>query len=250
MSRETIGLRVYHVSRLADVFARPVDVTTDDLIDWLGGHDWKPNTKRSYRASWRAFWRWAVSTGRLDHSPAADLPAIRIPRAKPRPTPDEVFDFGLRVADARAWRAIMLGGTCGLRRGEIARSHTDWMERDLVGWSLRVIGKGGHERLVPLPADLAHHILRLPAGYLFPSPNGGHLTPAHLGRIVKRYLESHTTHTLRHRAGTKAYAVGKDIRAVQEFLGHAKPETTAIYTEVPASAIRAAMEGARPGTAA
>ena len=54
----------------------------------------------------------------------------------------------------------------------------------------------------------------------------------------------HGAHSLRHRSGTRAYAVSKDIRAVQELLGHAKPETTAMYTQVPADDIRAAMMGA------
>lgn len=81
--------------------------------------------------------------------------------------------------------------------------------------------------------------------WLFPSPQGGHLTAHHLGKVVSRWLpEGYTTHTLRHRAGTVAYARTHDLRAVQELLGHAKPETTAIYTEVAGSAIRAAMEAA------
>lgn len=245
VSPETVRLRRYHLTRLATTFPSPLDVTTDALVDWLASRNWKPNTKRSYRASWRAFWLWAVKTGRLPFSPAHDVPQVRVPRGKPRPTPDKVLRFGLRVADPRAWLALMLGGICGLRRGEIARTHRQHVERDLVGWCLRVAGKGGHVRLVPLPEEIARVVLRMPDDWLFPSPHGGHLTPGHIGVIVKRALGSYSTHTLRHRAGTTAYAATKDLRAVQEFLGHAKPETTAIYTEVPSTSIRAAMEGAR-----
>lgn len=242
---ETVRLRTYHLTRLARDFPEPRDVTTDLLQAWLADKAWKPNTKRSYRASFRAFWSWSVKTGRLEISPAHDLPQVRVPRAVPRPTPEEVFRFGMRIADKRARLALMLGGLCGLRRGEIARTRRDHVEPDLVGWCLRVKGKGGHERRVPLPDEVARVIRAMPEGWLFPSPTGTHLTPHHLGKIVKACLETHTTHTLRHRAGTKAYDATKDIRAVQEFLGHAKPETTAIYTYVPSSSIRAAMEGAR-----
>lgn len=244
-SVETVKLRRYHLQRMARDLPAPGTVSTDDLLDWLNAKDWKPNTKRAYRASFRAFWGWAVKTGRLPSSPAHDLPQIRIPRSRPRPTPDEVLRFGLRVADRRAQLALMLGGICGLRRGEIARSRRADLEQDLVGWALRVIGKGGHERVVPVPEEVARAIRALPDGWLFPSPSGSHLTPGHIGVLIKRCLVTHSAHTLRHRAGTLAYDATKDIRAVQEFLGHADPKTTAIYTEISAASIRAAMEGAR-----
>jgi integrase len=148
-------------------------------------------------------------------------------------------------ADDRTRLAIMLAGQCGLRRGEIARAQREDVERDLSGWSLRVTGKGGHERIVPLPDALAETILSRPAGWLFPSPAGGHLTPHWLGRTISDALGSGlTTHTLRHRAGTTAYAGTHDLRAVQEMLGHSKPETTACYVAIPDSAIRAAVAAA------
>lgn len=126
-----------------------------------------------------------------------------------------------------------------------ARCRREDAERDLLGWALRVRGKGGHERLVPMPDYVAVEVLARPAGWLFPSPRGGHLTPHHLAKMVARWLPAdYTMHTLRHRCGTVAYAATHDLRAVQELLGHAKPETTAIYTEVPGQAIRAAVEGA------
>lgn len=244
-SPETVRLRQYHLLRLAQDFPDPATVTTDDLLQWLAGKNWKPNTTRSHRATFRAFWSWAVKTGRLPSSPAHDLPQVRVPRARPRPTPEDVFRHAMRVGDSRARLALMLGGICGMRRGEIARARREDLEADLLGAVLRVKGKGGHVRLVPLPEELERAIVRMPPGWLFPSPSGGHLTPGHIGVLVKECLVTHTTHTLRHRAGSRAYSATRDLRAVQEFLGHAKPETTAIYTEAPQTTIRAAMEAAR-----
>ena len=60
------------------------------------------------------------------------------------------------------------------------------VEDTLDGPVLRVIGKGGRERLLPIDDDLA--ALRARRGWRFPSPNGGHLTPAHVGKIVSRLL--------------------------------------------------------------
>ena len=70
----------------------------------------------------------------------------------------------------------------------------------------------------------------------------GSTSPAYLGKIVTRWLPgAFSTHSLRHRCGSVAYAGTRDLRAVQELLGHASPATTAIYTRVPETWIRDAM---------
>lgn len=242
----TIGQRTYHLRRVArEVGGCPADLTFERLADWLADQRWAPNTRRSYRGSLRAFYRWAVSTGRLTYSPAHELPPVRVPRPRPRPAPESAYRAALEVADERARLAIMLAACCGLRRSEIARVKVEDVEPDLLGRSLRVTGKGGHVRLVPLPDDLADEIGVHRPGWLFPSSHGAHLTPHHLGKIVSRCLPGPlTTHTLRHRCATVSYAATRDLRAVQELLGHAKPETTAIYTLVPDESVRKAMEAA------
>jgi integrase/recombinase XerC len=241
----TIGQRLYHLRRLASEIDGGPALTFDVLVTWLAAHNWAPNTRRSYRASLRAFYGWALADGRVSTSPAHLLPPVRVPRGKPRPTPEVAYRAALQIADDRARLAIMLAARCGLRRGEIARSCRADVEANLLGHDLRVRGKGGHERMVPLPDDLAGTILTRPDGWLFPSSHGGHLTPHHLGKIVSRCLAGDlTTHTLRHRCATTAYAATHDLRAVQELLGHMKPETTALYTQVPDAAVRTAMEAA------
>lgn len=242
----TIEQRTYHVRRVARALGgKPGDVTTADLVEWLGRQSWSPNTRRAYRGSLRAFYSWLVAAGHVDRSPAAALPAVKVPRPVPRPTPESAYRWALRIADKRARMATLLAGVCGLRRGEVARLRREDVVEDLSGWSLLVLGKGGKERLVPLPDDLARMLLACPAGWLFPSPAGGHLTPHHLGKLVSANLPAgYTMHTLRHRCATVAYSHTNDLRAVQELLGHAKPETTAIYTAVPGGAIRAAVAAA------
>lgn len=189
-------------------------------------------------------------------SPAHALPEVRVPRGRPRPTPEAVYRETMRHDDPLVRLAVMLGGACGLRRAEIAGARREDLEEDLDGWCLRVQGKGGHVRLVPLPALVSREILSRPPGWLFPSPYDGHYTPAALGKRVRRALgeaadelgltpgRAYTTHTLRHRAGTVTLRRSGNLRVVQEFLGHAKPETTAIYTEVSGAELRAAVEAA------
>lgn len=242
---QTIRLRRYHLERCGrELQVPPALVTLDDLEAWLSTPSWGSSTRRSYRASLRVFYAWALARGLVSSSPAHELPPVKVPRAVPRPTPDDAYAAALLAAESRERLALRLGAECGLRGGEIARVAGRDVEPDLAGWSLRVAGKGGHVRMVPLPDDLASQ-LRLVDGWAFPSPRGGHLTPHHLARKVSALLpDGVTTHSLRHRAGTRAYQATRDLRAVQEFLGHAKPETTAIYTDPGRAAIRAAMRAA------
>lgn len=274
-TKDTIDQRVYQVSRILEEIGKdPWVITVDDLVAFLADgrlqKGWQPNTLKTWRASMRSFYRWGQGMGRRPDNPALLIPAVRVPRALPRPTPDRVYDGAEHEADERVLLMIHLGNDCGLRRGEISRVRTDHLFQDYVldindetgevverlGWILRVKGKGGHERLVPIEDSLAARVQARGPGWIFPSPvRPGPLTPAHVGKLVTRALAAGaqvaqdprhwTTHTLRHRAGTKALAgTDGDLRATQEFLGHAKPETTAIYTEVPQAKIRRAMRAA------
>lgn len=232
---------------MSEIGQEPWAVSTEELVEYLGSKPWAPETRRSYRASLRAFYSWAQATGRRQDNPAALLPTISLPRAVPRPTPDDIYRAALLEADDRSRLMIELAGMCGLRRGEIASTRREDVVRDLVGHSLLVTGKGGHQRYVPLPDHVARRLLECPPGWVFPSSAraGAHLTPHHVGKLVSRYLGSGwTTHTLRHRCATVAYAETPDLRAVQELLGHARTDTTARYTKVPAAAIRRAVAAA------
>ena len=239
----TVNLRRYYIERLARAHPNLLMLTVDDLAEWSGGQGWSPNTRKSARSALRCFYGWAVHTGRLETSPAHLLPAVRVPRGRPKPTPELAYRRALRDADPRIRLAVRLAGQCGLRRGEVSRVNVGDVFEDLTGYSLRVVGKGGHVRDVPLEDDLAAELLALD-GWAFPSPLGGHLTPHHLAKLIRAALDGHHTHSLRHRAATRAYAGTRDLRAVQELLGHSRPETTAGYVAVPDDSIRAAMRAA------
>ena len=97
---------------------------------------------------------------------------------------------------------IRLGAECGLRRGEIARVHSDDVVADSAGRSLIVRGKGDKQRIVPLPDDLAGIIMDA-RGYLFPGRFGGHVEESYIGDHISRLLpDGYAAHTLRHRFAT------------------------------------------------
>lgn len=257
-SEGTLAVRRWWLSRLAEVSADPWAVSTQQLATWLGNPDWSAETKRAARGSVRSFYRWAVTTGRVAVSPADALDSVLVPRGLPRPAPTEALRAALSVADDRARLAVLLAAYAGLRRAEIASLHT----RQVGATDLLIVGKGGHHRRVPLHPDLALELRAELArrrdgrhgsgwsgrwvtenGYLFPSDlHPGPITAAHMGRIVSGVLpDGWTAHTLRHRFATAAYGAQRDLRAVQELLGHAKPETTARYAAVPDGALSTAV---------
>ena len=88
----TLDLRLHHLRCVArEVSALPARVSFDDLVAFFASKtSWSANTRRSYRTSLRSFYSWMRATGRIaGESPAHLLPPVRIPRAKPRPTPEQ-----------------------------------------------------------------------------------------------------------------------------------------------------------------
>jgi integrase len=237
LSEGTIRLRLYYLQRLAaQTSAGLLTLGPDDLAGFLA-QDWKPETRKSARAAIRSFYRWAVETERLAVDPSRFLPSVRVPPGRPRPAPDDVFHTAMAQATARERLMLMLAAFAGLRRSEIAAVHS----RDVQGDMLRVCGKGGRVRLIPLHPDLLAVLYSLPEGWVFPTYRG-HLTPGHVGVTLKRLLgPDWSAHTLRHRFAGRAYLAERDLRAVQTLLGHSKPETTARYVAVPEGAMRAAV---------
>jgi integrase len=152
------------------------------------------------------------------------------------------------VARARGDRmgaAVLLGLYAGLRRAEIARLR--WSEIGTDGW-LTIVGKGDVTRTIPLHPvvlealrGLGREGLLAPEApqrpeWVFPSPYGGPVHPTTVWTWVQQVgrdagLEL-ATHVLRHTCLATALDATRDLRAVQELAGHARPETTAGYTRV------------------
>lgn len=243
--QSTLRLRTHQLLRFTERHPDPTIVTADDMTAWLAQPGWAPATRRSNRAALRSFYSWAHTYGHVTVDESLKLGPVKVPHPAPNPAPESVVRRALLGAGPRERLMIELAAHVGLRRGEIARIHTDDLHEDLVGWSLRVHGKGGRTRVVPLPESIADRLRTLPAGWVFPSSRGGHLTEGHVGVLIARALpDTWTAHPLRHRFATIAYAGTRDLLAVQELLGHTKPETTRGYIQLPQDALRAAIAAA------
>lgn len=244
--RPTIILRSYHLRRLAaDVGADPWSTTTRELNEHIDRHDWSPSTVKAFRSTVREFYRWAMLHELTDRNPGELLPRVRVPAGVPRPADDEAVRKAIDSADPRTALMVKLAAWAGLRCREIALVHSDDIIRDLAGWSLVVHGKGDRTRTVPLLDELAEELRARPTGWAFPGNEDGHLSAHYVSKLVSRVLSGATAHQLRHRFATRAYQLGgRDIRAVQELLGHASVATTQVYTGVDSDAVRRAAQAA------
>jgi len=150
---------------------------------------------------------------------------------------------GLAERDRRALLALV---TTGLRRSELCS--LEWRDLELEGRKPSLLvrhGKGGKSRCQPLPARLAHELLKLsdarqpaPTDPVFCGLAGGRLQETILADIIRRAakragIEKHVTaHTLRHTAATWLRQELGDTRLVAEYLGHADLSTVARYAHV------------------
>ncbi|MEJ5915215.1 tyrosine-type recombinase/integrase [Pseudokineococcus sp. 1T1Z-3] len=199
------------------------------------------------RASVRGCYGWAVRTRLLEEDATTALPTVKAPRRTPRPTPDDVLLDALERAPLRERLMLVIAQRTGLRAGEVARVRREDVVPGIEGYLLHVRGKGARERLVPLDDELARILRLMPAGWVFPSSTrpGEHLIAHTVSRLMSEALgPGWTAHTLRHRYASLAYSVERDLRAVQEPLGHAQVTTTQVYTLVPDWARRRAAAGA------
>lgn len=196
----------------------------------------KPLTHSSrtiLRASLRHYWE---HVGRAD----PPLKAIRVPPAPRhvcRAQEEDDARILAKAARARGDRkglAVILGLYQAMRREEIATMAWPWL-RD--AGHIRVVGKGTKERRIPLHPVAAEALTWVPrtSDYVFAGRFGGPVTPATIWAWVREVSEvagvpTIAPHVLRHTALATANDNTGDLRAVQAFAGHAKPETTAGYT--------------------
>jgi integrase/recombinase XerC len=159
---------------------------------------------------------------------------------------------------ARDLAVVTLLYGCGLRISEALSLPASALP---VQGTLRIRGKGGKERLVPvIPAAtraVADYVAALPVpidpdGPLFRGARGGPLNPRAIQKVMEQARlqlglpASATPHALRHSFATHLLAAGGDLRAIQELLGHASLSTTQGYTAVDQSRLMAVYAAAHP----
>lgn len=257
LAANTVRVRLDFVHRLYLFAGVPLrEVHTGHLMAFerlaIAGR--APESRRAYVCHLRAFYRWAVQTRVVSADPTEMLTLPRVPRHLPRPIDEDDLVVALRVARPKMRAMIVLAAFAGLRCIEIAG--LDWadLRREPDGSAFIHVrhGKGAKERTVEVgdvvvQALQGHGVRR--RGAMFLGQDGQPIDPRSVSRSINRFLANHdiqaTAHQLRHRYGTVAYQLSRDLRMVQEQMGHASPQTTAGYTRASreaAAAMVAAMD--------
>lgn len=246
--RTTQRLRRGHVRMVARLTgtASPVEVTLAILIRVCSAQQWSNEHRRGVRRSMIGFYDWGTKVRGWEHNPAADMPKVPSGTPNPKPYPDRLWNQLLMCAPPRERMMIRLAGELGMRRAEVAVCRREDLIEDLTGWSLLIHGKGDKQRLVPIPNPIAEDIIAYcPRGYLFPGPDGGHLSPAHVGKLVGDLMpEGWSMHKLRHRFASRSLERTDDLLTLRDALGHTSVATTQIYTKVADGKLRRLMEAA------
>ena len=215
----------------------------------------------------KSFFRWLAETEGIDASPVLAARAPKFKKPLPRPiAPDATRALLDRVevqategwVAARDVAVVTLLYGCGLRISEALS-----LDRAAapLGEALRIIGKGGKERtvpVVPVARDAVDAYLAAlpcaldPAGPLFIGVRGKRLNPRSVQKVVEQSRlqlglpATATPHALRHSFATHLLEAGGDLRAIQELLGHASLSTTQAYTALDSARLMEVYRAAHP----
>ncbi|MDP6076258.1 MAG: tyrosine-type recombinase/integrase [Myxococcota bacterium] len=270
-TRRAYGADVRQFAATLEPGARPDHVAPEDVRRFLTALHGRRNPATLARklASIRAFFRFLVREGDSRFDPTAGMPLTRTPKRLPRPLAvDDCQTFiesipvsSAAPADLRDRALLELLYGAGLRVGELVG--LDVRDVDVHRGDVRVLGKGGKERVVPLPGA-ARDALRAWLDHrrspgVLGEPLFVSLRPSHrrlLDRDVRRVLRRRARragiagavhpHRLRHSYATHLLDMGADLREIQELLGHASLATTEKYTAVSAERLVEVYDRAHP----
>ena len=250
------------------------NMTRDDLVNYmlfLKEREYASATVARKVAAMKSFCHFLLRTDVITADPAEDLDSPKVRKQLPNTlTPGEVDRLLALPAQGgrtpKALRDVALLETLyatGMRVSEVAQITLD--DLDLEAGTVRCVGKGNKERVMPLYTEAIHAVRdylengraglagsKTQERTLFLNPRGERLTRQGLWLIIKGYarelgLEDRVTpHTLRHSFATHMLNGGAGLREVQKLLGHANISTTQVYTHVSREHLREVYDEAHP----
>lgn len=226
-------------------------------------------TIRLHFAAIRSFYQYLVHRRGLAKSPVADLQLPKAERKLPvvlnlsqmqelLALPQKLQGDAPKIPwlAARDTAILELFYSCGLRISELRQ--LDVKDVDFLSESVRVVGKGSKQRMVPIGRHAIAALQRyremavVTSGALFLSSRRTRITQQAIDLLLKKYLRSSSIpfaispHKLRHSFATHLLDAGADLRSVQALLGHSSLSTTQIYTHVTRERLRQAYDQAHP----
>ncbi|EAQ44219.1 tyrosine recombinase [Roseobacter sp. MED193] len=245
-------------------------ITTSDMRSWMAQERNAGTGARSLArrlSAVKSFYRWLAEREGFELTAVLAARAPKFQKKLPRPLDEDAARAVIETVElqsntdwiaARDVAVVTLLYGCGLRISE-ALALTG--KTAPLPSSLRILGKGGKERLVPVIAAAREAVARYIAlspypneadGPLFRGARGGALNPRQIqGAMAQARAQlglpaSATPHALRHSFATHLLEAGGDLRAIQELLGHASLSTTQAYTAVDTAHLMAVYNRSHP----
>lgn len=239
-SRRTIHDYARTIAALDRDLPHGADTATEpELRAWLWRDGLLPNSRATYHKAMQSFYRWAAEEAFIDFNPASEIPRPKVPQGVPRAATDhQVGRVMTEAADPyRIWAT--LAAYSGLRCIEIHRLHREHITQT----EIKVMrGKGEKARLVACHPLIWGTVKDLPDGPIAEVPDERAISLRFInhcrGPLGMRMV---SLHRLRGWFATTGYRATKDIRAVQQSLGHVSPATTAGYIDVAGEQMQAVV---------
>ncbi len=250
----------------------PAEITPAIIRSWLASlKNEEGNSSKTINMKisvLRSFFKYQLRQGRVEATPMTNMVAPKIPKRLPVYVEEADIDTLLTSVEfPDSWQGrtdkllLKVFYSTGVRRSELVGLKESQLNRS--GNSLKVLGKGNKERVIPVSQELVKDM----NGYLqekrarfekadmvhfFVNEKGRALYPGYVHRVVTKYLQQVTTvgkkspHVLRHSFATHLTNNGADLNAVKELLGHSSLAATQIYTHNTIEKLKEVYKKAHP----
>ena len=228
-------------------------LNSDDIRNYLLNSDATAKTKAHYLSVFNSFYKYMVFNKKINNNPCEGIKTPKLEKRLPKYlTDDEInklLDIRLiKPIDYRNKAMLEVLYATGIRISEL--TNLEFNQIDLNDCTIRVLGKGKKDRIVPL-GNMAIHYLTLyieeyrkfllktkTSNYVFINKDGNKISRQGFFKILKQIAKTSgiekeiSPHTLRHSFATHLLNNGADLRVIQELLGHENLVTTEIYSHL------------------
>jgi integrase/recombinase XerC len=275
-SRHTLRAYTDDLHQFRDFLLLSFDIQTASEIasvhvrSWMAALKESGITARSINrklSTLKSFFKYLVRVGQLEQSPLATVISPKVSKRLPAFVPEkELLELLESMKYSDDWKGynarliITLFYSTGIRLSELIGLRTASIDRG--GKTIKVLGKGNKERILPLSPQVItlieqyeeekKKVFKSTDEALFVTEKGKRLYPKYVYLLVKQYLsaiktlEKKSPHILRHSFATHLADHGAELNAVKELLGHTSLAATQVYTHNSIDKLRQVYRSAHP----
>ena len=258
---------------LSEVYGTDIDSAKTKLIRrwlvWLQSQGMKPRTINRKLTALRSYYKFQLKTEQRLDNPAASLSGLKVPKMRPVPLSEaemrmllDKYPFPEGFKGLRDRAIIQTFYETGIRRAELIGLVN--ADMDFRRGQIRVRGKGGKERLVPILPDLSVLLERykakrdeefgpfMPEMPFFVTDKGKKLYDMFVYRLINRYIsivsnkEKRSPHMIRHSFATHLLDRGADLHTIKQLLGHGSLASTQHYLHSGLAKLKSVYRNAHP----